>query len=231
MSSKTLRVSTALFAAVVTMMWATSGIAFAQRGGNRPGNNGTIKVDNIPFDAHPNNEPHVSCVFQIDFYNYDKGDLDATYTFKLHPPTAGGSTGGSVFIGEDPPEGGTDLDASVTVDLTNFLNNSGVDPHPIQGYHVKLTIHAEGSQGADVKHKVFWVGPCRQDGSPEAARTAGGQMVKGESNEKAEGENLAAQSDFPFTGREVVIFAGALAMMLGAYLLFVRRLRVRKVKR
>ncbi len=32
--------------------------------------------------------------------------------------------------------------------------------HPQQGYHVKLTIHAPGSQGADTKHKVFWVEPC-----------------------------------------------------------------------
>jgi hypothetical protein len=32
--------------------------------------------------------------------------------------------------------------------------------HPNQGFHVKLTINAEGSQGADVKHKVFWVTAC-----------------------------------------------------------------------
>ena len=32
--------------------------------------------------------------------------------------------------------------------------------HPQQGYHVKLTVNADGSQGADTKHKVFWVGPC-----------------------------------------------------------------------
>ena len=39
-----------------------------------PGNNGTVKVDGVPFDSHPNNEPHVGCVFQIDFYGYDQGD-------------------------------------------------------------------------------------------------------------------------------------------------------------
>ena len=31
-----------------------------------------------PFDDHPNNQPHVGCVFQVDFYGYDEGDLDAT---------------------------------------------------------------------------------------------------------------------------------------------------------
>src|SRR5919201_6690597 len=33
-----------------------------------PGNNGTIKIDRQPFDDLPNNEPHVGCVFPIDFY-------------------------------------------------------------------------------------------------------------------------------------------------------------------
>jgi hypothetical protein len=34
------------------------------------------------------------------------------------------------------------------------------EPHPQQGWHVRLTINADGSQGADVKHKVFWVSGC-----------------------------------------------------------------------
>lgn len=31
---------------------------------NPPGNNGTIKIDDVPFDDHPDNEPHVGCTFQ-----------------------------------------------------------------------------------------------------------------------------------------------------------------------
>src|SRR5919199_144906 len=54
---------------------------------NPPGNNGTIKVDNAPFDNAPNNEPHVGCTFQIDFYGYDQGNLNATYRFTLQSPT------------------------------------------------------------------------------------------------------------------------------------------------
>lgn len=42
---------------------------------NPPGNNGTIKVDDLPFDDHPDNEPHVGCTFQADFYGFDEGDL------------------------------------------------------------------------------------------------------------------------------------------------------------
>ena len=79
----------------------------------------------------------------------------APVTFRAHPPTGTVLLTDEVFIGEDPAGGGTDLDASETYDLTAAL--AGFEPHPIQGFHVKLTVNAEGSQGADVKHKVFWV--------------------------------------------------------------------------
>lgn len=127
-----------------------------------PGNNGTVKVDGVGFDDLPNNEPHPGCVFQIDFYGYELGDLTASYSIALKPPTGKSVlTGGTVDIGEDEAGGATDLDGSVTLDLSEELAASGEDPHPIQGYHVKMTVNAEGSQGADVKHKVFWI-ECAQ---------------------------------------------------------------------
>jgi hypothetical protein len=61
------------------------GLAFAAS--NPPGNNGTVKVDAGPFDAAPDNEPHVGCTFQVDYYGYDQGDLHAQVTFEAHPPT------------------------------------------------------------------------------------------------------------------------------------------------
>lgn len=130
---------------------------------NPGGNNGTIKIDGIPFDDHPNNEPHPGCIFQVDFYGFDQGDLYANVLFEAIPPTGSGEDllTDTVFIGEDDNSGGGSergLDASRTYDLTAALQ--GLTPHPRQGYHVKLTIHADGSQGADTKHKVFWVGPC-----------------------------------------------------------------------
>src|SRR5690606_18956235 len=42
---------------------------------------------------------------------------------------------------------------------------AGIEPHPQQSWHVRLTVHAEGSQGADVKHKTFWVSGCGDDGT------------------------------------------------------------------
>jgi hypothetical protein len=146
---------------------------------DHPGNNGTIKIDGLPYDDAPNNEPHPGCTVQVDFYNYGQGDFDATLEFVGIPPTGGGPLAATIdpdpaFIGGDPPGGGTDLDASVNVDLSSAL--AGITPHPKQGWHVKLTIHAPYSQGADVKHKVFWISDCSSDtsGGGSGGATGGG---------------------------------------------------------
>jgi hypothetical protein len=103
-------------------------------------------------------------VFQIDWYGFDEGeDLFSHVTFEVHPPTGKPAIllEDDVFIGEDDNSGGgseAGLDASETYDLTTVLQ--GFEPHPQQGWHVKLTVNNDGSQGADVKHKVFWVSGC-----------------------------------------------------------------------
>ena len=157
---------TSAFGSVVLMTIASGGPA---------GNNGTIKVDRSPFDSHPNNEPHVDCAFQIDFYGYDKGNLWADVVFEQQPPTDGGQMNvigkKRVFIGSDDNSGGGSI-AGLDATEDYRLEFSGLNPHPEQGYHVKLTIHAAGSQGADVKHKVFWVEPCGSDGPPTPTPTA-----------------------------------------------------------
>jgi len=143
----------------------TAGPAGAQ---DPPGNNGTIKVDDVEFDIHPDNEPHVGCTFEIDWYGYDEGvDLESEVLFEAIPPTTTEGEGQELLsedgieIGEDPNDGGGSeegIDASRTYDLTSALQ--GITPHPQQGWHVRLTIHADGSQGADLKVKVFWVSGC-----------------------------------------------------------------------
>ncbi|HUP69244.1 MAG TPA: hypothetical protein VM142_05450 [Acidimicrobiales bacterium] len=127
-----------------------------------PGNNGTIKIDGVDFDSHPNNEPHVDCIFEIDFYGFD-ANQNVTVSFVLQAPTTGGTiTGtapsGTTLDGDDNSFGGSErgLDGS----LRYTLGFTGVSPHPKQGYHVKVTVNAPGAKGADTKHKVFWVEPC-----------------------------------------------------------------------
>jgi hypothetical protein len=198
----------------------------AWAGPNPPGNNGTVKVDDVPFDDHPDNQPHVGCSFQIDLYGYDQGDLEAQVTFEAHPPTQRAGDDqvlltDSVFIGEDDNSGGgseAGLDASVTY----TLDLTGIEPHPVQGFHVKLTVNAEGSQGADVKHKVFWVTGCGP--SPITTTTSGTTSTTGAttttvavggSSSSAPGSSSAGGGVLPFTGGPALPMLLAAGTLLG----------------
>jgi LPXTG-motif cell wall-anchored protein len=146
-----------------------------QASADPPGNNGTVKIDGVDFDDHPDNEPHVGCVFQVDWYGFDEGDLFSDVSFEVHPPTGSPEVilEDEVVIGEDDNSGGgseAGLDASETYDLTDALQ--GFEPHPQQGWHVKLTVNNDGSQGADVKHKVFWVTGCETPPTTSTSTTS-----------------------------------------------------------
>jgi hypothetical protein len=123
------------------------------------GNDGTVKIDGIPFDQHPDNQPHVGCDFEVDFYGFDQGDLNASVKFFAHPPTGRKILllSDTVFIGEDPAGGGTDLDAEREYNLSEELKP--FMRHP-QGFHVKLRVNAPGSIGKDTKFKTFWIDRC-----------------------------------------------------------------------
>ncbi len=127
-----------------------------------PGNNGTVKIESLDIDSIPDNEPHQGCVFNIEFRGYDEGDLWATVTIAAQPPSGDTVLDTlTTFIGEDAAGGANDLDAVITVDLGNY--RSVLDTlfqHPEQGFHLKITVHADGSIGNDTKHKVFWVTGC-----------------------------------------------------------------------
>ncbi len=102
-----------------------------------------------------------SCLFQIDFAGYDQGDLNATATFELIPPTGNVVLlTDSTPIGGDPAGGAIDNDGSLTENLSSLIAATGVSPQPNQGFHIRLTVHADGSIGSDVKHKTFWVTSC-----------------------------------------------------------------------
>ncbi len=141
----------------ILLSLAFAGVAAA----DPKGNNGTIKIDGVTLQGGQANEPHVACGFAVEFFGYDKGDLNATVTFELQAPTlrkAGSQVllTDTVAIGADAAGGATDLDASKLYQL----DFTGVTAQAQQGYHVKVTVHAAGSKGADTKHKVFWVQPC-----------------------------------------------------------------------
>ena len=153
-------------------------------GNGPPGNNGTVKIQEADAtDEIPDNDPHVGCSFKIEFRGYDQGDLEATWELAAQPPSGNGTIvkNGSVDIGEDPAGGAPDLDATVLVTLTD-ADLAGLDRHPQQGYHLKLTVHAEGSIGADTKHKVFWVDGCGGTSSSSGGSSSGGSSSGGSSS-------------------------------------------------
>ncbi|HEV3363589.1 MAG TPA: DUF5979 domain-containing protein [Acidimicrobiia bacterium] len=139
--------------------------------GDPPGNNGTVKIDqsDVP-DEDKGNEPiGENCLFWLKFYNFDQGQL-ADITFAAHPPTGGkdpvtdkgnglGEPGDGWEISDDPAGGGSDEDATLQYNLTDYVR--GIDPHPQHGYHIKLTVNVRNANGSavpgGVKHKVFWI--------------------------------------------------------------------------
>jgi hypothetical protein len=122
------------------------------------GETGVVKVDGRPFDTHPDNEPHVGCTFELDFSNYPEGGIGARYSLRLWPPTGRQRLlAGTVTLEDDPAGGGQDLDGELRLDLREALWASGAEPHPQQGWHVKVSVRVPRSVGPDDKHKVFWV--------------------------------------------------------------------------
>jgi hypothetical protein len=127
--------------------------AFAQ------GNDGTVKVDEVDLAAPPPAEdPHVDCIFDIEFFSFDDG-LAATVKFEGQSPTGHGVSLLTDTVDlEETTGGGNDLVGQEQYDLSPFVDLLG-EPSENQGFHIKLTVevptgtHSTGFS----KHKVFWV--------------------------------------------------------------------------
>lgn len=179
------------------------------------GNNGTVKITPIgQDDGTPQNNPHVPCGFDIEWYGFDEGaDIISTVSLAMQAPTKdveltlGGPS--EVFVGGDPATGAgteTGLDGEATYYPT-FVGEA----HPQQGYHIKLTVQTPGSQGADTKYKVFWVEPCETEvqGEEETpAEETPGTEVEGEqasdTEESDDTEVLGIQAAAPGAETEVM---------------------------
>jgi LPXTG-motif cell wall-anchored protein len=134
------------------------------------GNNGTVKIDGVPFDNWPpNNEPHVTCEFEIQFFGFDEGQT-ADITLKGHPPSSPDrvvtKTWDDFPISDDAHGGAAnDPDARIHVSATELANLAGMKPNENQGFHIRLdVVSPEGP-----KHKVFWLEPCVAPTSPPAS--------------------------------------------------------------
>jgi hypothetical protein len=145
--------------------------------GDPPGNNGTVKVDGVPYDDGKGNEPHVACGFRLKFYGFDEGQT-GDITIAGHAPSGSGVVASKtgVLISDDAAGGGKDLDAVVPFTAAD-LDLSGLTAHPKQGYHLKVTLSTDAPGG--VKHKVFWYEPCATQAAPEAEGPGSGTGTGG----------------------------------------------------
>ena len=147
-----------LIVAGLTMFLPLAWSAVASAAPSPLGNNGTVKVEGEAIDHLHDNDPHVGCAFFLQWYGFDEGTRHTTVTFDAQPPTGHGDlllTDSFTFEGSGA---GNDLDAQRSYDLTDAL--ASFTPQAQQGFHVKLTVDTDFSQGSDVKHKVFWVSGC-----------------------------------------------------------------------
>jgi hypothetical protein len=157
----------AVASALTLVGWGAVALPAAADGGDPAGNNGTVKI--APHDGGDGeNTAHVACDFDIKWYGFDEGaDIVSTVVFTMLAPTSdvlvSSIEPSEVFVGEDPAGGaGNDFDGEASY----TLGFGGGAPDAEQGYHVKVTVHTPGSQGADTKHKVLWVSPC-VEGPPQ----------------------------------------------------------------
>jgi hypothetical protein len=155
----------AVSAVVAGVVTGPTALADKPGGHNPPGNNGTFKIDGVPYDDGIDNEPHVTCEFRLVFFGFDK-DQRGTIEFRGQAPSGSGRVGGltNVLLSDDDAGGGlNDRD-----EIYNFgqddLDLSRLTAHPKQGYHLKVTV-LTGEPGGK-KHKVFWLRPCAVTPSP-----------------------------------------------------------------
>ena len=157
------------------------------------------------MDGIPNNSPHPGCTFQVEWYGFDEGDdIVSTVGFAMHSPTkdVGLSVAGdtSVFVGGDPASGaGTDTGLDGTEVYT--LSFDG-EPHPKQGYHVKLTVHTPRSNGNDSKTKVFWVEPCQPTPGGGTGSVHGGGRRRHSRHRRRDPRHRDRDRDRPGRGRD-----------------------------
>src|SRR5439155_4575422 len=156
-----------------------------------PGNNGTIKVDGMPFDDGHDEDSHVGCQFRIELFGYDAGTNTADDVFDAHPPTDDQTLLTDHFAFTDNRDhGGATFDTAKTYDLSAAIAGLGARK---QGFHVALSVSVDGQ---NAKHKVFWIQGCGQSSATSAnsANSAGAANGAGAGTQAARRAELARRA-------------------------------------
>jgi len=155
------------------LMGMAAGPAVAAASTAPPGNNGTIKIDQVPIDAGHDNDPHVGCTFALELFGFDGGTNTAHVSFDGQPPTGGGLLLADTFSfsGQARTQGGATFDTARPYDLAAALAHLAPAQ---QGFHVKVSASVDGGPP---KHKVFWVTGCSPLASVSSAAASAGSAA------------------------------------------------------
>jgi hypothetical protein len=143
------------------MTAACAGIWSGASASAAPGNNGTVKISTVDVDdvndPDSSNHPHIDgTAFTVEWFGFDAGTRTATVLFEAQPPT--GTTVVPALTGALALTFAASGDAGVLNHAETYtLDLTGLVAHEVQGYHVKVTVTTDLSQGNDTKSKVFWV--------------------------------------------------------------------------
>lgn len=146
-------------AGALTAAWA--GVWSAASASAAPGNNGTVKISTVDVDdvndPDSSNHPHINgTAFTVEWFGFDAGTRTATVLFEAQPPSGTtvvpALTGAlSLTFPASGDAGALNHSETYTLDLTGLVE------HEVQGYHVKVTVTTDLSEGNDTKSKVFWI--------------------------------------------------------------------------
>ncbi|HEX7747036.1 MAG TPA: LPXTG cell wall anchor domain-containing protein [Micromonosporaceae bacterium] len=159
--------------ALVSMAATAAGAAFGAPALAADGANGTVKIDGPEYQLDNRNEPHVTCGFQVEFFDLDAGER-GTLIFEAQPPSSKDfhEVGRleDQLLSKDPATGGAytrDPDEVFKYPGDIELDLTKADLHK-QGYHIKLTVDRDNYPNWTEKHKVFWLQPCEETESPSS---------------------------------------------------------------
>lgn len=214
-----------------TPAWASvAPLSQAAPGGHNPaGDNGTVKIDGQEFEDKVDNQPHVTCDFELEFFNFDTNQA-ADITLTAQPPSGKDKVVWSVknrIISTDPASGAENDHDEVIKLSAKDLDLASLTAHPKHGYHLKLDVDLVDGKSSDAKHKVFWLAPCETPGTPTTTPT-GGETTPGESTPATPGGDGGGDGggSLPITGVAATSIAlGGLALIGGGILLVLRRRR------
>lgn len=177
-------------------------------------NRGSVKVKAVGSESFPpSHEPHLPCTVEIHLYGFAAGT--AGVRIDVHAPTGTGRIH-TAEVALTEARGNQVSAVHGPIDLGPQLVGS-YEPHPQQGYHLKLYVDRRESSGG-AKQKVFWV-DCGDEADAEGTTTgdSGGAGVAPAEAGRATGAGGAADvSSGEVLSSGAVLSSGEAAAAVGA---------------